>query len=120
MPVVHSSAKAVLELFAAGTDAFSGPVSVTECLELVLPDFEQVVCVDIALGEDVAVYVRAGADSSVYQNGCYVDSRMAEMPYGADFLLVFSQITLTTEGHFHLLLRVSGYVRGGCVGSGFI
>ena len=67
---MHSSAKAVLELFAAGTNAFSGPVSVTECLELVLPDFKQVVCVDIALGEDVAVYVRAGAYSSIYQNGC--------------------------------------------------
>ena len=96
---MHSSAEAVSELRAFGADAFAGPVTLAEGLELVFPDFKEIVCVDVALGEDVAVYVRAGADSSVYKHGSYVDSRMAEMPYRAYFLFVAAKISFTAEGH---------------------
>ena len=46
---MHSSAEAVSELRAFGADAFAGPVSVSEDLELVLPDIVEVVGVDVAL-----------------------------------------------------------------------
>ena len=68
VPVVHSSAEAVLELAAVLADALAGPVAVSEWLELVFPDFVEVVLIDVALGEDIAVYVWAGADTAVYQN----------------------------------------------------
>ena len=68
VPVVHSPAEAVSPLAAVFADAFTGPVPVAECLELFLPDFIEVVFVDVTLGEDIAVYVRAGADSAVYQD----------------------------------------------------
>jgi len=99
VPVVHSATKAVLELFASGADAFLGPVSVAEYLELVFPDFVEIIGVYVALGEDIAVYVWAGADTSVYKNGCYIDSRVAKMPYRADFFLVTAKISLTAESN---------------------
>ena len=68
VPVVHSAAKAVLELLAVFAYAFLCPFSVSEDLELVLPDFVEVVLIDVALGEYISVYVRAGADPSVYEN----------------------------------------------------
>lgn len=100
-PVVHSATKAVLELFTAGADSFAGPVAVAEDLEFVFPDFIEIVCVDIALGEDISVYVRAGTYPSVYQDRCYVDASVAEVSYGADLFLVFSKISLTAEGNLH-------------------
>ena len=68
MPVVHSAAQAVLELRASGADALFCPVTVAEDLELVFPDFVEIVLVDVALGENIAVYVRACADAAVYQD----------------------------------------------------
>ena len=65
---MHSAAEAVFELRASGAGALFCPTSVAEDLELVFPDFVEIVLVDIALGENIAVYVRACADAAVYQD----------------------------------------------------
>ena len=99
VPVVHSATQAVFELRASGTGALFCPVTVAEYLELVLPDFVEVVLVDVALGKYIPVNVRTGADTAVYQDGSYVDSGVAEMAYRTYFFLVFPEITLTTEAY---------------------
>ena len=99
VPVVHSATQAVFELRASGTGALFCPVTVAENLELVLPDFVEVVLVDVALGKYIPVNVRAGTDTAVYQNGSYVDSGVAEMAHRTHLFLIFPEISLAAEAY---------------------
>ena len=79
MPVVHTIAEAVFEGFAMLALSLAGPFAMAEGLEAGVPDFPEVVGVDVALTEMLAVDVGAGADGAVDEDGGDVDAGMAEV-----------------------------------------
>ena len=88
VPIVHAVAEAVLPLLAVGASARFRPVAAAENLEAFLPDFVEVVLVDVSLREPVPVDVGTGADAAVDEDGGDVYAGVAEIPYGPDFLLI--------------------------------
>ena len=60
MVQMHGTAKTVFVDFAIGTDASTHPAPVAERLETIFPYVEEVVLVDVALNEQLAVDVRTG------------------------------------------------------------
>ena len=102
VPVVHAATEAVFPLPAGLAGALAaGPFAAAEGLETMLPDFVQIVLVDIALREIVPVDVGTGADAAVNQDGGDVDAGAAEETVVADLLLVGAQEVSATEGDLH-------------------
>ncbi len=65
VPVVHAATEAVAPLLAVGATARLCPAAVAEGLEAFVPDLPEIISVDIALRESVAVDVGTGADAAI-------------------------------------------------------
>ena len=98
---MHTIAEAVFEGFAMLALSLAGPFAMAEGLEAGVPDFPEVVGVDVALTEMLAVDVGAGADGAVDEDGGDVDTGVAEIGGPAHFVLVGAEITLAGEGGGH-------------------
>ena len=101
VPVMHTAAEAVAPLLAVGADAGFRPGAVAERLEALIPDLPEIVSVNVALGEAVAVDVGAGADAAVVEDGCDVDAGVTEVADVADLLFVATQVAFAGEGDVH-------------------
>ena len=64
VPVVHSVAQTIFEGFAPFANSGARPVTVAERLKTLVPNLIEIVGVDVALREAVAVDVGAGADAA--------------------------------------------------------
>ena len=101
MPVVHSAAQAAIEDLAVAALTATRPIALAEGLEAVMPHFEEVVLVDVALPEGLAVDVGAGADGAVDEHRGDVDAGVAEIGVLAHLALVAAQVALAAEGDVH-------------------
>ena len=106
MPVVHAVAEAVFEGFAVLALPFAGPVAVAEGLESGVPDFPEVVGVDVALAEMLAVDVGAGADGAIDENRGDVDACMAEVGSLTHCALVGAEVSFAAEGNVESFLSL--------------
>ena len=91
MPIVHSVAKAILEGFALFANSRARPVAVAERFKTLVPNLIEIVGVDVALRETVAVDVGTGADAAINQHRGYVDTCMAEIWCLTHFAFVWSR-----------------------------
>ena len=101
MPVVHAVSEAVFEGFAVFAGALLGPVAVAEDLKAGVPNLPEVVGVDIALGEALAVDVGTGADGAVDEDGGNVDAGVTEVWCLAYFAFVGAEVAFAGEGDIH-------------------
>ena len=99
MPIVHTVTEAVLEDFAAFALSLARPVSVAEGPEAAVPDLPEVVGVDIALAEMLAVDIGTGTDGSVDEDGGDIDARVTEIRGLTHLALVWAEIPLAAEGY---------------------
>ncbi len=93
---MHRTAKAILKHLAISTLSSFHPGTVTEGLETVFPNVEEIVLIDVAL-DITSVDVGAGGNGAIYEDGADSNTRAAEIEPIADLALVGTHIGLTTE-----------------------
>ena len=93
---MHRPTKAVLEHLAISARALLHPGAVTERLETVFPDIEEIVLINIAL-HIAAVNVGTSGNRAVNEDGADSDARPAEIEPVTDLALVGAHIGLATE-----------------------
>ena len=87
---VHAVAFAVFPDFAGGALVFMHPRAVPEGLEACVPDFHEVILVDIALmviGPDAG----AGGDAAVGKDGAYCDACRTDIEMAAHIAFIIAQ-----------------------------
>jgi hypothetical protein len=98
---VHSLTKAIFELLAGCTNSFASPVAIPIVFKAFFPNLVKIIAIDIPLPKNLSIYVRTGADSSIYQNGADIDTCMAEVRGRTHLLLIAAKIALTAECYLH-------------------
>lgn len=93
---MHRPAKAIPIHLAVGTLSRLHPSAVTEGLETVFPNIEEVILIDIALRE-AAVDVGTSGNGAVNEDGANGDARTAKIEPVSDLALVGTNIGLTTK-----------------------
>jgi hypothetical protein len=93
---MHGTTKTILEDFTILTDASAHPIAISEYLETVFPNVEEVIPIDVALGK-TPVDVRAGGDAAVNEDGSDGDTGTAKIEPVAYLAFVGADIGFTTE-----------------------
>ncbi len=102
VPAVEAAAQAVAPVLAlCAAAAAAGPGPIAEGLETGLPDVPEIVFIDAALSERVAVDVGAGGDSAVDQDRGDIDAGVAEETVAAHPLLVWAHERLAAKSDPH-------------------
>lgn len=103
---VHAAPFAIAEHIAISTHAFPCPSPVAIFLKAIVPNINEAVFVDVSLVE-VGTDARTAGYSSIDQNRCRADTRIAVKNLVTDFSLVIAKETFAGKACMYLTFRAA-------------